>query len=144
MADFALHPQLAADTLPVARLGLSRLLLMNDATYPWLILVPERPGLSELYELSADDQIQLMTEVTAVSRALTAACGPQRVPAKLNVAALGNVVPQLHVHVIARYRDDPAWPAPVWGRVPAQPYAPAAAEALAAAVRRHLGPPALP
>jgi diadenosine tetraphosphate (Ap4A) HIT family hydrolase len=141
--DFALHPQLAADTLPVARLALSRLVLMNDATYPWLILVPERPGLSELYELSAADQIQLMTEVTAVCRALIAACGPERVPDKFNVAALGNVVPQLHLHVIARFRDDPAWPSPVWGRAPAVPYPPAAAEALAAAVLRHLGPVAL-
>lgn len=142
--DFALHRQLAADTLPVARLALSQLLLINDATYPWLVLVPERPGLRELYELGDADQIQLMTELAAVSRALIAACGSQRVPDKLNVAALGNVVPQLHVHVIARFRDDPAWPAPVWGRAPAVPYLPAAAAALAAAVRRHLGPAALP
>jgi diadenosine tetraphosphate (Ap4A) HIT family hydrolase len=138
VVDFALHPQLAADTWPVARLGLSRLLLMNDTTYPWLILVPERPGLSELYELSAADQIQLMSEVTAVSCALTAACGPERVPDKLNVAALGNVVPQLHVHVIARYRDDPAWPAPVWGRQAPKQYDPYYAEQFSSKIKSAL------
>ena len=120
---FALHERLQADTLPVGRLALSRLLLMNDATYPWLILVPERPDVREIIELAAADRLTLMEEIADVSRALTAMVHPD----KLNVAAIGNLVPQLHIHVVARFRSDPAWPAPVWGRTPPRPYSPAAA-----------------
>jgi len=121
---FALHPRLEADTVFVARLALSRLLLMNERRYRWLILVPERPDLRELHDLAPADQAQLMSEITRVSRLLQRPAAPERTPDKINVGMLGNLVPQLHVHVIARCRDDPAWPGPVWGHSPAEPYAP--------------------
>lgn len=117
-----LHPQLAADTVEIGRFPLCRLLLMKDANFPWFILLPDRAGVTEIYQLAADDQLQLMRESTLLSGALVTAFKPD----KLNIAALGNVVPQLHLHHIVRYRTDPAWPAPVWGRVPARPYAGAA------------------
>lgn len=115
---FALHPQLAADTLVVGDFPLSRLLLMNDAQYPWCILVPRIAGAKELHRLDDADQLQLLRESVALARAMEAAFKPH----KMNVAALGNMVPQLHIHHIARYRGDPAWPAPVWGKHPAQAY----------------------
>ncbi|WP_293000385.1 HIT domain-containing protein [Nevskia sp.] len=117
-ADWTLHPQLAADTVTVGELPLGRLLLSNDAHYPWLILVPRRAGIREIHELAEVDQLQLLRESMLLSKALMAVFAPD----KLNIAALGNVVPQLHVHHIARYSTDPAWPAPVWGRVPSLPY----------------------
>jgi diadenosine tetraphosphate (Ap4A) HIT family hydrolase len=103
---WSLHPQLEQDTETVGDLALSRLLISNDGNYPWLLLVPRRAGASELIDLEAADQRQLMTEIAMVSVALKAitACD------KLNIAAIGNMVPQLHVHVVARRRDDPAWP----------------------------------
>jgi diadenosine tetraphosphate (Ap4A) HIT family hydrolase len=91
---------------------------MKDANYPWFILLPDRAGVSEIYQLTADDQMQLTRESACLARALVQAFQPH----KLNIAALGNVVPQLHVHHIARYRHDPAWPAPVWGKVAAVEY----------------------
>ncbi len=117
-SDFDLHPQLTADTVEVARWDCCRVLLMNDATYPWLILVPQRPSLRDLHDLSADDLASATAEIVRASQAL------ERLfqPAKINVAALGNMVPQLHIHVIARFEDDPAWPKPVWGVTPAAPY----------------------
>lgn len=115
-----LHPQLADDTHPVAHLGLSDLRLMDDANHPWLILVPRIAGAVELIDLDELQQAGLTREIAAVSRALRAAFAPH----KLNVAALGNVVSQLHVHVIARYEYDIAWPRPVWGMATAQPYSP--------------------
>ncbi len=118
MAQFHLHPQLAADTFDVTCLSLCRVLLMNDTAYPWLILVPERDAVREVHELTPGDQQQLMAEITRASR-----CLQRLVKAdKMNVAALGNMVPQLHIHVIARFHHDPAWPAPVWGRQEAMPY----------------------
>lgn len=119
MTPFTLDARLAADCIPLGRFALSRLLLMNDANYPWLILVPERPGVSEIFELGKDDQRDLADETAVVARALKALVTAE----KINIAALGNIVAQLHVHVIARFIGDPAWPAPVWGRVPARPYA---------------------
>jgi len=119
-STFELHPRLAADTIEVSRLPLCRVLLMNDANYPWLILVPQRPDIREIFELDEADQQQLMRESTFVSRVMHELFRPD----KMNIAALGNVVPQLHIHHIARYRHDPAWPAPVWGQRPAQTYAP--------------------
>ncbi len=113
-----LHPQLAADSCDVGDFPLSRLLLMNDAQYPWCILVPRIAGAKELHRLDDADQLQLLRESVALSRAMEAIFKPH----KMNVAALGNLVPQLHLHHIARYRIDPAWPAPVWGRHPVQPY----------------------
>lgn len=122
MSEFELHPQLAADTVEVARWDCCRVLLMNDATYPWLILVPQRPGARELHLLSAGDLALTTAEIVRASQAM------ERLfqPVKLNVAALGNMVPQLHIHVIARFEDDAAWPKPVWGATPAVPYAVAA------------------
>lgn len=117
---FALHPQLAADCLLLGRFPLCLLLLLKDANYPWFVLVPERADIREIHHLTDDDQRQLLRESVTLARAMEAAFQPD----KLNVAALGNLVPQLHVHHVARYHADPAWPAPVWGRVPARAYAP--------------------
>lgn len=116
--SFMLHPQLAADTVALASLALCEVRLMNDANYPWLVLVPRVAQARELIDLDADQQAKLLHEIGACSRALQQVFAPY----KLNVATLGNMVEQLHVHVIARERGDAAWPAPVWGRVPALPY----------------------
>ena len=113
-----LHPQLANDCLLLGKFTLSHLLLMRDANYPWCILVPDREGIAEIYQLSEADQQQLLRESSQLSLAMEAAFSPD----KLNIAALGNVVPQLHIHHIARYRTDASWPAPVWGRVAVKPY----------------------
>ncbi len=118
MSGFELHPQLAADTVAVADWPLCRVLLMHDANYPWLILVPAKPGLRDLHDLPPDDLAAATGEIVRASRALETLCSPD----KLNVAALGNMVPQLHIHVIARFETDPAWPKPVWGVVPAVRY----------------------
>ena len=118
--DWHLHPQLADDTHPVASWPLSELRLMDDANHPWLILVPRVVEAVELVDLSPQQQAELLREVGVASRVLQSVFKPH----KLNIAALGNLVPQLHVHVIARYDHDPAWPSPVWGRVAARPYTP--------------------
>ena len=133
-SPFSLHPQLAADTAPVGDLALARVLLANDANYPWLILVPRRAGASEIVDLTDDEQALLMREIAQASRALKAvsACD------KLNVAAIGNVVPQLHVHVVARRHSDAAWPKPVWGAVPPTAYNPTVRDGLIGALRRAL------
>jgi diadenosine tetraphosphate (Ap4A) HIT family hydrolase len=133
---WTLHPQLESDTGPVGDLPLSRLLLANDANYPWLLLVPRCAGASEIIDLADAEQIALAAEIARVCRALKAVAPCD----KLNVAALGNVVPQLHVHVIARRRDDPAWPKPAWGVAPARDYDPAARQRLVAGLRRELWP----
>ena len=119
---YELHPQLAADTHPVATLGLCDLRLMDDANYPWLVLVPRLPQARELLDLDQAQRHALTDEIDRATRALRDTFQPY----KLNVAALGNLVPQLHVHVIARFENDPAWPSPVWGRVAARPYTPEA------------------
>lgn len=116
--NFELHPQLERDTASIGDLPLSRVLIINDANYPWLLLVPRRANVVELIDLDDVEQAQLMTEVTRVARALRTVTNCD----KLNIAALGNVVPQLHVHVIARFRSDAAWPKPVWGVAPPRPY----------------------
>lgn len=118
MSHFTLDPRLSEDTLTVACWPLCQVLLMDDAQYPWLILVPRRQGLREVYELSPDDRQQGLDESVALSHWLMEEFAGE----KLNVAALGNVVAQLHIHHVVRFRDDPAWPAPVWGRLPRQPY----------------------
>jgi len=117
--SFVLDPRLAADTVSLGDLPLCRVLLMNDRTYPWLILVPRRAGLAEIIDLQAAGRAVLTEEIAAASAALRAATGCH----KLNVAALGNMVRQLHVHVIARFEGDAAWPGPVWGKVPPVPRA---------------------
>lgn len=108
---------------------------MKDANYPWCILVPDRADVTEIHQLSAGDQLQLMRESVRLSEAMTQVFRPD----KLNIAALGNVVPQLHVHHIARYRHDPAWPVPVWGRVPAAEYRPGHLDGVIAGLCRVLG-----
>jgi len=115
---FVLDQRLLQDTLPVGDFPLSRLLLSNDAQYPWFILVPRRADISEIFQLSEAEQLQLWKETTQLSRTLQQLFDAD----KMNVAALGNVVSQLHMHVIVRHRGDPAWPAPVWGKHPAVPY----------------------
>jgi len=119
---FVLDPQLASDSHPIAEWELSSLRLMDDSNYPWLILVPRVADARELIDLDAAQQTILLGEINRASRALKRVFRPH----KLNIAALGNLVPQLHVHLIARYTDDPAWPAPVWGRRHARPYEPEA------------------
>jgi len=122
MAEFELHPQLARDCLVIGEFPLSLLLLMNDSQYPWFILVPKRPAIREIHHLSEADQHQLLLESAALATAMESVFQPD----KLNIAALGNMVPQLHVHHIARFSDDPAWPAPVWGKLAPVFYKPAA------------------
>lgn len=114
MATFALHTQLAADGLFLVDWPLCQVLRMNDAAYPWLILVPRLTGAREILDLSAADRVRLMDEIAWASQALR----DLRQPDKINVASLGNVVPQLHVHVLGRFASDPAWPRPVWGLAP--------------------------
>ena len=106
-----LHPQLANDTVTIGDLPLARVLVANDANWPWLILVPRRREVREIIDLDEADQTQLMTEIARVSRALKAVTACH----KLNIAAIGNVVPQLHVHVVARREGDAGWPKPIWG-----------------------------
>lgn len=122
MNGWHLHPQLADDSHPIAVLALCELRLMDDANYPWLVLVPRVADAIEMIDLGASQRHLLTDEIDTASRALRTLVRPH----KLNVAALGNLVPQLHVHVIARFEHDPAWPAPVWGRVAALPYTPEA------------------
>ncbi|AXK82807.1 HIT domain-containing protein [Pseudolabrys taiwanensis] len=131
---FSLHPQLAADTTPVGDLPLSRVLLANDANYPWLILVPKRPGLTEIFDLPEAEQERLLGEIRHAASALKSVTRCD----KLNIAAIGNVVSQLHIHVVARRRNDPAWPKPVWGAVPATAYAPDIRDRLIADLRNVL------
>ncbi len=118
MNPFELDPRLQRDTHAVCELALCSVRLMDDARFPWLVLVPRVAGIRELVDLDESRRALLWGEVARASEALRAACTPH----KLNVAALGNVVEQLHVHVIARFRDDAAWPRPVWGVGTAQPY----------------------
>lgn len=115
---FALDPRLQQDTLHVGDFPLCRLLLMNDASYPWFILVPRREEVSELFQLDEADQRSLWHETNLLAEVLKDTFKAD----KMNVASLGNMVSQLHMHVIARRRGDAAWPAPVWGHQPAQPY----------------------
>lgn len=115
---FSLDARLQQDTVALGDFPLCRLLLMNDCTYPWLILVPRREAVSEVFQLAVDEQQQLWRETSQLAETLKDAFAAD----KMNVAALGNVVSQLHMHVVARRRGDAAWPAPVWGRQPAVPY----------------------
>lgn len=132
---WSLHPQLAADTAPVDDLALSRLLVMNDADYPWLILVPRRADARDMIDLGGE-QALLMDEISMVSQALK----DQTRCDKLNVAAIGNVVPQLHIHIVARRIGDRLWPKPVWGATAGRRYEPAALERFAAHIRARVHP----
>lgn len=110
--NWSLHPQLVRDTVVLGDLALSRVLIIKDANYPWLLLVPRRQGIVELIDLDEVEQAQLMVEISRTARTLKAVTECD----KLNIAALGNAVPQLHVHIIARRKTDKAWPKPVWGQ----------------------------
>jgi diadenosine tetraphosphate (Ap4A) HIT family hydrolase len=131
---FELHPQLQLDCLEIGRFRLCRLLLMNESRYPWFILVPEREGMTEIYQLNETDQILLLQESSLLARGLAEAYAAD----KLNIAAIGNLVPQLHVHHVVRYHDDSAWPAPVWGRFPPLPYDEVKLAEVVALIKSHL------
>jgi len=131
---WSLDPQLAADTVAVGDLALTRVLLANDANFPWLILVPRMAGLTEITDLDPNEQVQLMGEIDAAARVLKSVTEYE----KLNIAALGNMVAQLHVHVIGRRHGDAAWPKPVWGAAKPAAYIPAVRDGLIGALRRGL------
>ncbi len=133
--SFALDQRLAKDTLVVGDLPLCRVLLMNDSRWPWLVLVPRREGAIELTDLDGSDRTVLIEEAAQAAAFLKAHAGAL----KINLGALGNIVRQLHLHVVARNVGDPAWPGPVWGHGVAAPYAQAEARALIEAARRRLG-----
>ncbi|PRD44178.1 HIT family protein [Phyllobacterium phragmitis] len=131
MTTFVLDKKLAADTFAVATLGLCDLRLMNDRRWPWLILVPQRADKVELYDLTPLDQTMLTFEMGIAAQALKSVTGCE----KINTGALGNIVRQLHIHIIARNSGDPAWPGPVWGYGTAEPYQPEDAKTFALAIR---------
>jgi diadenosine tetraphosphate (Ap4A) HIT family hydrolase len=126
MSAFTLDPRLAGSTLPVGDLGLCTVLLQNDARFPWLMLVPRREDVVELTDLSDADYRQLTDEIRLATRVMLDLAKPD----KVNVAAIGNIVSQMHVHVVGRFRSDPAWPGPVWGHGTRTPYPDHAAAAL--------------
>ena len=132
--DWSLDPELARGTVALGDLALSRVLLADDSNFPWLILVPRRAGITEIIDLPENEQIQLLNEVASAARVLKSVTECE----KLNIAALGNVVAQLHVHVIARSHSDKAWPKPVWGVVPPAAYNPLMRNGLVGALRRGL------
>lgn len=132
---FELDPRLAADTDNVGMLALCRVLLMRDARYPWLILVPAKPDLVEISDLGRDDRTLLMDEITAAGSAIAGLYAPE----KINTGALGNIVGQLHVHIVARNTGDPAWPGPVWGHSAAEEYDIDARDGRLEEIRRSLG-----
>jgi len=117
---FDLHPDLVRDGIDMGRFALCRVLMINDAAYPWFVLVPERGGISDTIDLTPEDYQQLWHESRIFSTAIMDAYKGE----KLNVAALGNMTPQLHIHHIVRYKSDPAWPGPIWGKQPMTPYRP--------------------
>jgi len=134
MSEFQLHPTLANDTIEVAQWPLCRVLLMNDSRYPWLILVPARADIKEMHDLNAADQTQMISEIDRASRVLSDLFAPD----KINVGALGNIVQQLHIHVVARFKTDDAWPGPVWGAHPPLPNEQAVLKILAERIKQAL------
>ncbi|MBX3723105.1 MAG: HIT family protein [Turneriella sp.] len=133
---FELHPQLLADSVPVAVLELCDIRLMDAAAVPWLLMIPRRTDLREIIDLDESAQLTLWREIALVSKMLR----NEFHPTKLNVAALGNVVPQLHVHVIARFSNDAAWPKPAWGNLPMVPYTVEARDAMVLRLQTALKP----
>lgn len=115
---FQLHPRLQQDSIAIGTFKLSELRLINDSHYPWFILVPKQPDISEIFQLTETDQQQLQQESNLLAKTLADVFKAD----KMNIAAIGNMVPQLHIHHIVRYKDDIAWPAPVWGKFDAVPY----------------------
>ena len=136
MKEFELHPQLARDCIHVTKLDLCQLLLMNNSHYPWCILVPMRADLREIYQLDDSEQQQVLRESSRLSRFMMEHFAGD----KMNVAALGNLVPQLHIHHIVRRQTDNAWPAPVWGHEAALPYGADQADAICTSLREALSP----
>ena len=134
MNRFYLHPRLEADAVFVADWALSRVLLMDDARFPWLILVPRRPNIQELHELLHAERMVAIEEISRAALGLKVVSGAT----KINIGSLGNLVPQLHVHVVGRNAGDAAWPGPVWGHGKPQPYGPAASAALIGRLRQEL------
>ena len=134
MSPFQLHPRLQQDCFSVGQFTLSRILMMNDNQYPWFILVPQRKGIKEIYELSQSDRQLLMDESCLLSKTMVELYRPD----KLNIAAIGNLVPQLHLHHVARYQTDIAWPGPIWGKFPVSTYAGQTAELQIARLRESL------
>ena len=132
---FVLDPRLEAETSAIGELALCKVLLMDDARFPWIVLVPKRAGLVEIIDLGSADLVRLMEEIATASGVLEAATSAY----KLNVAALGNVVRQLHVHVIARFENDAAWPSPVWGKGERVPYQPVARAEFSGKLRAGFG-----
>ncbi len=133
--SYSLHERLASDTLAVTSLDLCQVRLMDDSRFPWLILVPGVVGISEIHQLSSAQVRQLGEESCRLARVMEGIFQPD----KLNVASLGNLVPQLHLHHVARFRDDPCWPGPVWGCGEGRPYPPQEADSLCQRVRAALG-----
>ncbi len=133
-STFQLHPQLQQDCVMVGHFALCQLLLMNDSQYPWFILVPQVQGLRELYELSKDQRMLFMEESAYLAEQLAVLYQAD----KMNIGAIGNLVPQLHIHHVVRYQTDRAWPAPVWGKFAAIPYGPAQLDEQLLQVRNHL------
>ncbi|AEG00595.1 HIT domain-containing protein [Methylomonas methanica] len=134
MNSFQLHHRLEQDCLPVGHFALSKILLINDKQYPWVILVPRRPDITEIYQLAPDDRQQLLDESCLLAQALVSIYRPD----KLNIAAIGNLVPQLHLHHVVRYRSDIAWPGPVWGKFASCAYNEQEAEFELSRLREHL------
>ncbi|UOA08363.1 HIT domain-containing protein [Methylobacter sp. S3L5C] len=115
---FELHPRLKQDCIAIGRFELCQLLMMNDSQYPWFILVPEKAGIKEVYQLGKAEQNMLIEESSTLAENLAILYGAD----KMNIAAIGNMVPQLHIHHVVRYQTDIAWPAPIWGKFAAVPY----------------------
>ena len=133
---FELHPRLAQDSLSLGHFLLCEVLLMNDARYPWVILVPRRDDISEIHQLDDQDQQQLMVESSFVASRLSSLVHAD----KMNVAAIGNMVPQLHIHHVARYHSDETWPDPVWGKGKAVPYSEQESAAVCQQLKIELSP----
>lgn len=134
MSRFLLHQTLSAGTLTVTSWDLCRVLLMNDSRYQWIILVPALPGIEEIHDLDVRSQSQLILEIDRASRALSNLIKPD----KINIGALGNLVSQLHIHIIARFIDDDAWPGPVWGAHLPIPYDPLVRNSVLQKIKRAL------
>ena len=135
MKEFKLHPRLIKDTFHIIDLKLSRLLLMNNSNYPWFILVPTRKNITELYELEKKDRLELNSEIDTISKKLSIHFNAK----KMNIAALGNIVPQLHIHIIVRKENDAAWPNPVWNNTDIIPYKESLSFKLVKDIRKLLG-----
>lgn len=132
---YELHPQLKQDTIRIGEFELCEVLLMNDMRYPWLILVPKRENKAEIYQLTEQEQQRLSIESSFVSKAMSVLFSTD----KMNIAALGNMVEQLHIHHIARFKTDATWPKPVWGIGQAEPYSEMAKNAMLSQLIQALG-----